>query len=255
MKQYVLFIAMALLAIQFQSCSSSDDNLALSDELQQSLPPPTLTRGEILDGIKKGQIYGGGNTVPKEGKPFYTDYIPEVDWVGVLGSFFTRDQNGNVELSDNLGGLVKTEDGGTFTMVSKGKGLHIEGSSTTHPQTGYTYYNKVSLDIDNASLIRSNNATITNFNFSTDTEAIITTSDTEGNSSERTVTGSAYLAASNIPINSNIMVLTYWHGGSITNYSYTSKYSSLTLVDNPANSIEVWISFKNGSSAKARIVN
>ena len=245
MKQYVLFIAMALLAIQFQSCSSGDDDLASSDELLQSVPPPTLSRAEILDGINKGQIYGGGNTVPKERTSFYTEYMPEVDWVSALGTFTAVDQKGNVEVHDNLGGLVKTENGGTFSMSYKGKSLHIEGSATTHPQSGYTYHTRVSLDIDNASLVRSNKATITNFNLSTDTEVII---------SENTYTGSAYLAASNIPISRNPMVLTYWRGGSIIDYSYTSGTSSLTLVDNPANYIEVWISFKDGSSAKARIV-
>ena len=124
MKQYVLFIAMALLAIQFQSCSSGDDNLASSDELQQSVPPPTLSRAEILNGIQKGRISGGGNTVPKERTSFYTEYMPEVDWVSALGTFTARDEKGVVEVHDNLGGLVKTEDGATFTMNIKGKGLH-----------------------------------------------------------------------------------------------------------------------------------
>jgi hypothetical protein len=130
-------------------------------------------------------------------------------------------------------------------MSSKGKGLHIEGSSMTHPQSGYTYYTRVSLDIDDASLFWKNKATITNFNLSTDTEVTV---------SEVTITGSAYLAASNIPMTSNVMVLTSWKGGTITNYSWSSGESSLTLVDNPANFIEVWIAFKDGSSAKARIV-
>lgn len=245
MKKYVLFLAMTLVAMQFQSCSSVDDDLASSDELQQNIAPPTVSRAEILDGINKGQIYGGGNTVPKEKKPLYSEYMPEVDWVAALGTFSAADQKGNVEVHDNLGGLVKTQEGGVFSMSSKGKGLHIEGSSMTHPQSGYTYYTRVSLDIDDASLFWKNEATITNFNLSTDTEATV---------SEVTITGSAYLAASNIPMTSNVMVLTSWKGGTITNYSWSSGESSLTLVDNPANFIEVWIAFKDGSSAKARIV-
>jgi hypothetical protein len=247
MKQYVLFIAMALLAIQFQSCSSGDDDLASSDELLQSVPPPTLSRAEILDGIQKGRISGGGNTVPKERTSFYTEYMPEVDWVSALGTFTARDEKGVVEVHDNLGGLVKTEDGATFTMNIKGKGLHIEGSATTYPQSGYTYHTRVSLDIDDASLVRSNKATITNFSLSTDTEVTL---------SENTYTGSAYLAASNIPMVSNLanLMLTYWRGSNVIDYSYASGTSSLTLVGNPTNFIEVWISFKDGSTAKARIV-
>ena len=245
MNKYVLFLAMALLVIQFQSCSSGDDDLASSDELLQSVAPPTVSRAEILDGIKKGQIYGGGNTVPKEKKTFYDEYIPEVDWVAALGTFSAVDEKGNVEVHDNLGGLVKTEDGGTFSMTIKGKGLHIEGSSTTYPQTGYTYHTSVSLDIDDTILFWTKEATITNFSLSTDTEAIV---------SEQTITGSAFLIASNIPIKSNAMVLTNWRGGSVNAYVWSSGESSLTLVDNPANFIEVWIGFKDGSSAKARIV-
>ena len=247
MKKYVLFLAMTLVAMQFQSCSSVDDDLASSDELQQNIAPPTVSRAEILDGINKGQIYGGGNTVPKEKKPLYSEYMPEVDWVAALGTFSAADQKGNVEVHDNLGGLVKTQEGGVFSMSSKGKGLHIEGSATTYPQSGYTYHTRVSLDIDDASLVRSNKATITNFSLSTDTEVTL---------SENTYTGSAYLAASNIPMVSNLanLMLTYWRGSNVIDYSYASGTSSLTLVGNPTNFIEVWISFKDGSTAKARIV-
>ena len=244
MKKYVLFLTMALVAMQFLSCSSGDDDLAPLDELQQSFAPPTVSRAEILDGIKKGQIYGGGNFVPKEKKTFYDEYIPEVDWVAALGTFSAMDEDGKVEVHDNLGGLVKTEDGGTFTMTLKGKGLHIEGSSTTHPQTGYTYHTRVSLDIDDTSLFWSKEAKITNLNLSTDTEYVF---------NDVTYTGSAFLAATNIPITSNVMVLTSWKGGSMTTYSWSSGKSSLTLVDNPANFVEVWIGFKDGSSANARI--
>ena len=244
MKKYVYFLAMALVAMQFQSCSSGDDNLASPDEFQPSALLPTLTRGEILAGIQTGQIYGGGNTEPKEKKPYYKESIPEVDWVSALGTFSTIDNKGNVEVRDNLGAIVKTEEGATFSMTSKGKGLHIEGSNTTHPQSGYTYHTRVSLDIDDASLLATNNATITNINISTDTEYVY---------NEALITGSANLIATNIPMISNVMVLAWWKGGTIIDYSWSSGYSTLNLVDNPANFIEVWIAFKNGSSAKARI--
>ena len=244
MKKYVYFLAVALVAMQFQSCSSGDDNLASPDEFQPSVLLPTLTRGEILDGIKNSQIYGGGNTEPKEKEPFYMESIPEVDWVAALGTFSTVDQDRKVEVHDNLGGGVYTKDGGSFSMSIKGNGLHIEGSVTTHPQSGITYHSRVSLDIDDTRLLASNSATITKFNLSTDTEVTV---------SEETITGSAYLAAINIPMTSNIEILASWKGGTIIDYSWSSGYSSLNLVDSPANFIEVWIAFKNGSSAKARI--
>lgn len=78
MKQYVLFIAMALLAIQFQSCSSSDDDLdsqfqsysnSNEDAVQLVGPEEECTRSLTSD-----QIPSSGNVVPKEGQPFYMDY-------------------------------------------------------------------------------------------------------------------------------------------------------------------------------------
>ena len=78
MKQYVLFIAMALLAIQFQSCSSSDDDLdsqfqsysnSNEDAVQLVGPEEECTRSLTSD-----QIPSSGNVVPKEGQPFYMEY-------------------------------------------------------------------------------------------------------------------------------------------------------------------------------------
>ena len=244
MKQYVLFIAMALLAIQFQSCSSGDDNLVSSDELLQSVPPPTLSRAEILDGIQKGRISGGGNTVPKERTSFYTEYMPEVDWVSALGTFTARDEKGVVEVHDNLGGGVQTKEGGSFVVTYKGKSMHVEGSGITHPLSGFTYHTTLSLDIDDASLIESSNATITSFSLTTNTEVSY---------GGETTTGSVHLAASNIPMISDATIYTHWKGGVITDYSWSSGKSSLTLVDNPSNYLEVWITFKEGTVVKARI--
>lgn len=73
MKKYVLFLTMALLAMQFQSCSRGDDDSASLNELNEK-----DTRSP-----SNGQIPGGGNTAPKEGPTFYmeslSDMKPSVD--------------------------------------------------------------------------------------------------------------------------------------------------------------------------------
>ena len=238
MKKYVYLIAMAVLAIQFLSCSKSDDEKVLQ---QQN---PVMSRS-LSDGteIPTGAI-GGTDAKPVEGQMFYEERSSDIVLISVLGTFSTIDQDDKVEVYNNIGGAVQTKDGGSFTITYKGKGMHIVGSGITHPQTGFTYHTKLSLDIDDASLIESCKATITNIDLSMNTEI-----NWFGTSS----TGSAHLSASDIPIVDGLL-FTYWKGGTVTDYTYsTSDGLALNLVDNPANYVEVWISFKDGSSVKARI--
>lgn len=238
MKKYVYLIAMAVLAIQFLSCSKNDDEKVLQ---QQN---PVMSRS-LSDGteIPTGAI-GGTDAKPVEGQMFYEERSSDIVLISVLGTFSTINQDGVVEVYNNLGGAVQIKDGGSFTVTNKGKGMHIVGSGITHPQSGFTYHTKLSLDIDDASLIESCKATITNIDLSMNTEI-----NWFGSSS----TGSAHLSASDIPIVDGLL-FTYWKGGTVTDYTYsTSDGLALNLVDNPANYVEVWISFKDGSSVKARI--
>lgn len=238
MKKYVYLIAMAVLAIQFLSCSKSDEEKVLQQQ------DPVMSRS-LSDGteIPTGAI-GGTDAKPVEGQMFYEERSSDIVLISVLGTFSTINQDGVVEVYNNLGGAVQIKDGGSFTVTNKGKGMHIVGSGITHPQTGFTYHTKLSLDIDDASLIESCKATITNIDLSMNTEI-----NWFGTSS----TGSAHLSASDIPIVDGLL-FTYWKGGTVTDYTYsTSDGLALNLVDNPANYVEVWISFKDGSSVKARI--
>ena len=238
MKKYVYLIAMAVLAIQFLSCSKSDEEKVLQQQ------DPVMSRS-LSDGteIPTGAI-GGTDAKPVEGQMFYEERSSDIVLISVLGTFSTIDQDDKVEVYNNLGGAVHIKDGGSFTITYKGKGMHIVGSGITHPQTGFTYHTKLSLDIDDASLIESCKATITNIDLSMNTEI-----NWFGSSS----TGSAHLSASDIPIVDGLL-FTYWKGGTVTDYTYsTSDGLALNLVDNPANYVEVWISFKDGSSVKARI--
>ena len=213
---------MAVLTIQFLSCSKSDDEKVLQ---QQN---PVMSRS--LSGDTEGQM-------------FYKENSSDIIMVSILGTFSTIDQDDKVEVYNNLGGSVQTKDGGSFTVTSKGKGLHIVGSGITHPQSGFTYNTTLSLDIDDASLIESCKATITNIELSMDTEI-----SWYGTYS----TGSAHLSASDIPMVDSLP-FTHWKGGTITDYSYATDGLSMSLYDNPDNFIEVWIAFKDGYSAKARI--
>ena len=228
---------MVVLAIQFLSCSKSDDEKVLQ---QQS---PVMSRSLSDDTeIPTGAI-GGPDTKPVEGQMFYEERSSDIVLISVLGTFSTIDQDDKVEVYNNLGGSVQTKDGGSFTVTSKGKGLHIVGSGITHPQSGFTYNTTLSLDIDDASLIESCKATITNIELSMDTEI-----SWYGTYS----TGSAHLSASDIPMVDSLP-FTHWKGGTITDYSYATDGLSMSLYDNPDNFIEVWIAFKDGYSAKARI--
>lgn len=253
MKKYIFLLAMAVMAFQFQACSNSDDAPATVNEPQQEALSvdkikagllPTLTRAEILDGILSGEITGGTNNEPVEGPMFYEESTSDIVMVTALGTFSTIDQDGVVEVYNNLGGVVQTKDGGSFTVTNKGKGMHIVGSGITHPQSGSTSNTRLSLDIDDSSLLESGKATITNFDISTDTEM---------NLYGETTTGSYHLSATDIPMEEYSVLYAKWKGGTVTDYSAYIGDISLTLVDSPANYLEVWISFKNGSSAKARI--
>ena len=238
MKKYVYLIAMVVLAIQFLSCSKSDDEKVLQ---QQS---PVMSRSLSDDTeIPTGAI-GGPDTKPVEGQMFYEEISSDVTSVVALGSFYVIDQNDSVQHYDNLGGAVQIKDGGSLTMTIKGKGLHIEGSGVTHPQTGFTYHTKLSLDIDDAELLKSCKATITNIDLTTVSDVTM-----YGES----FTISTHLSASDIPMESDAVIYTHWKGGTVTYYSYITDDLSMSLYDNPTNTMEVWISFKDGSSAKARI--
>ena len=237
MRKYVYLIAMAVLTIQFLSCSRSDDENVLQ---QQN---PVMSRS-LSDGteIPTGAI-GGSDTKPIEGPMFYNENPYDVIAVACLADCYTIDQNDSVFLSKDLGGGVLTQDGGSFVVTLEGEGLHIVGTGVSQA-ADVTIYSTLSLDIDDASLIESCKATITNIDLSMNTEI-----NWFGSSS----TGSAHLSASDIPIVDGLL-FTYWKGGTVTDYTYsTSDGLALNLVDNPANYIEVWISFKDGSSVKARI--
>ena len=78
MKKYVFVLAMAFLATQFQSCSSSDDDVAKQPQsysgsdnnaVQLIGPEEESTRSLTSD-----QIPSSGNVEPKEGQTFYMDY-------------------------------------------------------------------------------------------------------------------------------------------------------------------------------------
>lgn len=238
MKKYVYLIAMAVLAIQFLSCSKSDDEKVLQ---QQS---PVMSRSLSDDTeIPTGAI-GGPDTKPVEGQMFYEEISSDVTSVVALGSFYVIDQNDSVQHYDNLGGAVQIKDGGSLTMTIKGKGLHIEGSGVTHPQSGFINHTKISLDIDDAELLKSCKATITNIDLTTVSDVTM-----YGES----FTISTHLSASDIPMESDAVIYTHWKGGTVTYYSYITDDLSMSLYDNPTNTMEVWISFKDGSSVKARM--
>jgi len=78
MKKYVFVLALAFLATQFLSCSSSDDDQAMQSQsysnsnknaVQLIGPDEECTRSLTSD-----QIPSSGNVEPKEGQTFYMDY-------------------------------------------------------------------------------------------------------------------------------------------------------------------------------------
>ena len=228
MKKYIFLVAMAVLTIQFLSCSKSDEESVLQRQnpvTSRSLPDDT----EIPTGA-----VGGSDTKPVEGPMFYNENPYDVIAVACLADCYTIDQNDSVFLSKNLGGGVLTQDGGSFVVTTEGEGLHIVGTGVSKAAE-ITISATLSLDIDNVKLLESGNATITNFDFSETIFGIV-----------------EHLSASDIPMVGRLPY-TLWEGGTVTSYSRTSKSSSLSLVDNPANTIEVVVSFKDGTVVKARI--
>ena len=241
MKKYIYLLVIAFLAVQFQSCSNDDDddsaNINLSDMMLDIIGK--TTRAYIDEQIKGG----GHDSAPVEGEPFYKEYMPKVKLVTALGTFAAKDQSGNVEIRENLGGAVQAKNGGRFYVTYNGKSMHIVGSGTTHPQSGFTYWTQLSLTIDDASLMDTGKAIITDFDLSLHTDITYY--------GERS-TGSARLSATNVPMTEAGISYTHWKSSGITNYSWYSGENSLTLVDNPANFIEIWITFVDGSSVRAR---
>ncbi len=177
----------------------------------------------------------------------------EVSMISLLGHFSAVDQNGNVELHDNLGGSVKADEG-TITTTLKGKNLHIEGSAVTHPMSYMTFDTHISVDIGDVTLLDKNKATITKLDMVTNTQSDYGSGDYSSSS-----TSTSKLTAANVPMTSDYAGMKYWKGSGITGYSWNSttnysnktEYSSMELVDNPANYLEVWIMFKNGNKARA----
>lgn len=241
MKKYIYLLVIALLAVQFQSCSNDDDDdsadINLSDMMLDIIGK--TTRAYIDEQIKGG----GHDKAPVEGQPFYKEYMPKVKMVSALGTFAAKDQDGNIEMRSNLGGAVQAKDGGKFYVTQNGKSMHIVGSGTTHPQSGFTYWTQLSLTIDDTSLMETGGATITDFYLSMHTDITMW---------GQRATGSARMAATNVPMTSGGISYTNWKGGGITEYSWSSEDSGLTLVDNSANFIEIWITFIDGSSVRAR---
>ena len=238
MKKYMFLVAMAILAIQFLSCSKNDEESVLQRQnpvTSRSLPDDTE--------IPTGAI-GGSDTKPVEGPMFYNENPYDVISVVCLAECYTIDENDSVFLSKNLGGGVLTQDGGSFVVTLEGKGLHIVGTGVSKSTIDDVILSTTSsLDIDDVKLIESGDATITNFDFSETMEIIL---------SKGSVIDKEHISASDIPKASGLYY-TIWEGGTVTDYSWTSTYSSLSLVDNPANYIEVWVNFKEGTVVKARI--
>ena len=94
MKKYVFLLSMALLALQFQSCSSSDDE-------------PNEFNGKLTRSRVSGKIPGGGNTAPTEGPTFYMEssddikVVPEELTMNAEGGTDSITVYVNFDLNDN----------------------------------------------------------------------------------------------------------------------------------------------------------
>ena len=91
MKKYIFLLAMAVLAIQFLSCSKSDDE----NVLQQQNP---VTSRSLSDGteIPTGAI-GGTNSKPVEGPMFYIEEEVEIESVSLNPEFNLKEYYGDRE--------------------------------------------------------------------------------------------------------------------------------------------------------------
>lgn len=238
MKKCIFLLAMAVLAIQFLSCSKNDDENVLQ-------PQNPVTSRSLSDNIEiPTGATGGRDTKPVEGQAFYEEKFSDIISIVALGAFYVIDQNDSVQHFDNLGGSVQTKDGGSFTVTYKGNRMHIEGSGVTHPQSGFTNHTRMSLDIDDVDLIKSCQATITNLD-------LTTVSDVSMYGASFTI--NTHLIASDVPMESDAVIYTHWKGGAVTHYSYSTDGLSMSLYDGPTNTMEVWITFKDGFIARARI--
>jgi hypothetical protein len=70
---------------------------------------------------------------------------------------------------------------------------------------------------------------------------------------EETKTTYQRLAAANIPMITATPTFNHWKGGVVTDFLWVSEDSSMSLYDGPTNIMNVWITFKNGIKAQARI--
>ena len=232
MKKYVYLLVVALLAIELQSCSSSEDDLI------------TTPDDETIAGNQRGQNRGNDKDKPVEGQMFYVETTHEVEMISAVGTFSTINSKGEVEVYDNLGGGLQTKEGASFYVTNRGKGLYIIGSGTYSPMSGYIYDTWISLYIDDASLIEKGEATITTLNLTTDVTYTV---------AGETETVYHRLAAANIPMVTATPTFNHWSGGVVTDYLWLSGDSSMKLYDGPTNIMNVWITFKNGIKAQARI--
>ena len=89
MKKYVLFLVMALVAMQFQSCSKSDDEpYGLNEEGTRS--------------PASSAIPGGGNTAPKEGPTFYMESTGDIKVVPEELTMKCEGGTDSITVYDNL---------------------------------------------------------------------------------------------------------------------------------------------------------
>ena len=93
-------------------------------------------------------------------------------------------------------------------------------------------------------LIEKGEATITTLNLTTDVTYTV---------AGETETVYHRLAAANIPMVTATPTFNHWSGGVVTDYLWLSGDSSMKLYDGPTNIMNVWITFKNGIKAQARI--
>ena len=78
MKKYVYLIAMAVLTIQFASCSKSDDE-SVSPYSRRDVSSRSYSGNSSH--LLGGQIPGGTNTLPDEGPMFYIEFIDDSAYV------------------------------------------------------------------------------------------------------------------------------------------------------------------------------
>lgn len=153
------------------------------------------------------------------------------------------------------GGSITEAEGQIYATV-RGNALHIECASTTTPPGNVidVMHQNIIVDIDDVNLIAVNKATITNVEITQKTES------TYKDISSYTNT---YFKATIIPMQDDYYGFKYWKGDNdcivdyytdaTTVYPEKTEESHLTFIDSPSNTVEVWIEFKDGSTARARV--